>query len=50
LPLEYLRDPEYASSAFDIRLEASIQGPGMLRPETVTRYFVFFITLKPRVE
>ena len=38
LPLEYLRDPEYGTSAFDIRLDASIQGSGMLKPETVTRY------------
>ena len=38
LPLEYLRDPEYDTSAFDIRLAASIQGPAMLKPETVSRY------------
>lgn len=36
-PLEYLRDPSYSSSSYDIKLAVSIQGEGMDKPEIVCR-------------
>ena len=35
-PLEYLNDPAYGKSMFDINLKVQIEGEGMLVPETVT--------------
>jgi maleylacetoacetate isomerase len=36
-PLEYLRDPSYATSSYDIQLSVSIQGQHMETPTTVCR-------------
>jgi len=36
-PLEYLRDPSYATSSYDIHLSVSIQGQHMEKPATVCR-------------
>jgi maleylacetoacetate isomerase len=36
-PLEYLQDPSYATSSYDIQLSVSIQGERMEKPATVCR-------------